>query len=188
LNFRIGKLFVFSAPSGTGKTSIIKGVLEKFSNLSFSVSATTRSKRHNEQDGVDYYFVSEEDFKCKVNKDEFLEWGKFFGYYYGTLKEPVFEKINSGISVLLEVDVKGAVNIKKSVPESVLIFISPPSIDELKTRLLNRKTESDEDFEKRIKRAEMELEYRDKFDYNVFNHNLDDAQKEVNEIIKCELE
>jgi guanylate kinase len=167
LNLKKGKLFVFSAPSGTGKTSIIKGVLEKFSNLSFSISATTRSKRHNERDGVDYYFVSEEEFKCMVHKDEFLEWGKFFGYYYGTLKKPVNEKINSGISVLLEVDVKGAVNIKKSVPESVLIFISPPSIDELKTRLLNRKTESDEDFEKRIKRAEMELEYRDNFDYNV---------------------
>lgn len=188
MNPRIGKLFVFSAPSGTGKTSIIKGVLEKFSSLSFSISATTRSKRHNEQDGVDYFFVSETEFKSKVRNDEFLEWGKFFGYYYGTLKKPVFEKINSGISVLLEVDVKGAVNIKKSVPESVLIFISPPSIDELKTRLLNRKTESDEDFEKRIKRAEMELEYRDKFDYNVFNHNLVDAQKEVNEIIKYELE
>lgn len=185
---RLGKLFVFSAPSGTGKTSIIKGVLEEFSNLSFSISATTRAKRHNEQNGIDYHFVSEEDFRLKVSNDEFLEWGKFFGYYYGTLKGPVFEKINSGISVLLEVDVKGAVNIKDSVPESVLIFISPPSIDELKMRLLNRKTESDEDFEKRIKRAEMELEYRDNFDYNVFNYNLHDAQKEVNEIIKHELE
>ena len=187
MNSRPGKLFVFSAPSGTGKTSIIKGVLDKFSELSFSISATTRSRRHNEKDCIDYYFLTEEEFKLKVGNDEFLEWGKFFGYYYGTLKEPVFEKINSGISVLLEVDVKGAINIKESVPDAVLIFISPPSIDELKTRLLNRKTETDEDFEKRIKRAEMELEYRDKFDYNVFNYNLGIAQEKVNEIIIHEL-
>lgn len=179
---------MFSAPSGTGKTSIIKGVLTEFPDLSFSISVTTRSRRPIEKDDIDYYFVTEEVFKEKVKNDEFLEWGKFFGYYYGTLKEVVFKEINSGRSILLEVDVKGAINIKDAVPESVLIFISPPSMYELKKRLYNRKTESDEDFEKRIKRAEMELEYRDKFDYHIYNFNLDDAQKEVNEIIKNELE
>ena len=173
-----GKLFVFSAPSGTGKTTIIKNVMEQFPELSFSISATTRSKRITETEGVDYFFM---------NKEEFLEWGKFFGYYYGTLKDLVFEKIDNGISILLEVDVKGALNIKEVYHDSVLIFISPPSMEELKKRLLNRKTESDEDFKKRITRAEMELNYREKFDYNVYNYNLDDAQKEVNEIIKSEL-
>ncbi len=182
-----GKLFVFSAPSGTGKTTIIKNVMEEFPELSFSISATTRGKRITETDRVDYFFMNKEGFKEKVRNEEFLEWGKFFGYYYGTLKDLVFEKINNGISILLEVDVKGALNIKDVYHDSVLIFISPPSIEELKKRLLNRKTESDEDFNKRITRAEMELNYRGKFDYNVYNYNLDDAQKEVNEIIKSEL-
>lgn len=182
-----GKLFVFSAPSGTGKTTIIKDVLEKHPQLSFSISATTRNRRSFEIDGVDYFFLNDEEFKKKVEKEEFLEWGKFFGYYYGTLNDLVFEKINVGNSIVLEVDVKGALNIKQVYPDSVLIFISPPSIEELKKRLYNRKTESDEDFNKRIERAEMELKYRDKFDYNVYNYNLDDAKIQVNEIIISEL-
>lgn len=182
-----GKLFVFSAPSGTGKTTIIKNVLNNYKELSFSISATTRAKRQNEMDGIDYFFLDEESFKKKIENDEFIEWGKFFGYYYGTLKNFVFEKINNGISMVLEVDVKGAINIKNAYRDSVLIFISPPSIDELKTRLYNRKTESDSDFAKRIERAEMELNYREKFDYNVFNYNLEDANKEVNKIIEKEL-
>lgn len=187
MNSKKGKLFVFSAPSGTGKTTIIKNVLDKFPELSFSTSVTTRNKRAMEVDGEDYFFVNVEEFKKKVENDEFLEWGKFFGYYYGTLKSVVFEKINAGTSILLEVDVKGALNIKKVYPDSVLIFISPPSIEELKNRLLNRKTESDEDFNKRIERARMELNYKEKFDYNVYNYNLDTANKEVEEIIKKEL-
>ena len=182
-----GKLFVFSAPSGTGKTTIIKDVLEKRPELSFSISATTRNKRSFEIDGVDYFFLNVDSFKEKVENEEFLEWGKFFGYYYGTLKNLVFEKINAGNSIVLEVDVKGALNIKQAYPDSVLIFISPPSIEELKKRLYNRKTESDEDFKKRIERAEMELKYKDKFDYNVYNYNLDEAKLKVNEIIKSEL-
>lgn len=182
-----GKLFVFSAPSGSGKTTIIKNVLNNFKELSFSISATTRKRRHNETEGIDYFFLDEDSFKKKVENDEFIEWGKFFGYYYGTLKNFVFEKINNGISMVLEVDVKGAINIKNVYKDSVLIFISPPSIEELKTRLYNRKTESDADFAKRIERAEMELNYREKFDYNVYNYNLDEASKEVNKIIEKEL-
>ena len=182
-----GKLFVFSAPSGSGKTTIIKNVLNTFKELSFSISATTRSKRPTEEEGIDYFFLDETAFRQKRDNDEFLEWGKFFGYYYGTLKSFVFERINKGISIVLEVDVKGALNIKRDYPDSVLVFISPPSIEELKIRLQNRKTESDVDFAKRIERAEMELNYREKFDYNVYNYNLDDAKKEVNKIIEKEL-
>jgi len=188
LKIKKGKLFVFSAPSGTGKTTLIKNVLEKFHELSFSISVTTRSKRNSETNKVDYYFINEEKFKERVRNEEFLEWGKFFGYYYGTLKKLVFEKINNGKSVVLEVDVKGALNIKEVYGDSVLIFISPPSMEELKNRLYNRNTESEEDFKKRIERAEMELNYKEKFDYNVYNYNLDDAKLEVNEIIKRELE
>ena len=179
---------MFSAPSGTGKTTIIKNVIDTFPELVFSISATTRKKRPNEIDGIDYFFHSKEKFKEKVENDEFLEWGKFFNYYYGTLKSFVFEKINNGTSMVLEVDVKGALNIKRDYPDSVLIFISPPSIEELKKRLRNRKTESDSDFEIRIKRAEMELTYREKFDYNAYNYNLEDAKLEVNNIIKNELD
>ena len=178
---------MFSAPSGSGKTTIIKNVLNTFKELSFSISATTRSKRPTEEEGIDYFFLDETAFRQKRDNDEFLEWGKFFGYYYGTLKSFVFERINKGISIVLEVDVKGALNIKRDYPDSVLVFISPPSIEELKIRLQNRKTESDVDFAKRIERAEMELNYREKFDYNVYNYNLDDAKKEVNKIIEKEL-
>jgi guanylate kinase len=183
-----GKLFVFSAPSGTGKTTIIKSVLHENPDFAFSISATTREKRFSESDGTDYFFISIDEFKSKIKNEEFLEWNKHFDYYYGTLKEFVFDRIDKGISIVLEVDVKGALNIKCVYPDSVLIFISPPSIEELKTRLLNRKTESDTDFKKRIERAEMELNYREKFDYNVYNYNLEDAKNEVNEIIKKELE
>lgn len=184
---RKGKLFVFSAPSGTGKTTIIKSVLEHSPDLVFSISATTRARRFNEREGIDYFFLTEEAFKEKIENDEFIEWGKFFGYYYGTLKDFVFDKINSGKSVVLEVDVKGAINIKNVYEDSILIFVSPPSMEELKNRLFNRRTESEEDFAKRIERAEMELNYRDKFDYNVYNYNLESAKSEVNGIIKKEL-
>lgn len=183
-----GKLFVFSAPSGSGKTTIIKHVLSTFEYLNFSTSATTRKKRSSEVDGIDYFFLTEKEFLEKIDKDEFLEWENFYGYYYGTLKKVVFEKIDEGFSIIVDVDVKGAVNIKKRYSNAVLIFILPPSIEELKNRLLNRKTESEEDLSKRIERAEMELNYRKNFDYNVYNCNLDDAKKEVVEIIKKELE
>lgn len=182
-----GKLFVFSAPSGSGKTTIIKNVLDKFPELIFSVSFTTRKKRPSEIDGKDYFFISETEFKNKIENDEFLEWGKFFGYYYGTLKSFIFENLNKGISIVLEVDVKGALNIKDVYHDSILIFISPPSINELKIRLFNRKTESDEDFKKRIERAEMELNFRSKFDYDIINNDLENAKEEVNKIISKEL-
>ena len=183
-----GKLFVFSAPSGTGKTTIIKNVLSTFPDLTFSISATTRARRKSEERNKDYFFLNVDEFKEKVENEEFLEWGKFFGYYYGTLKKIVFDQIEKGVSVVLEVDVKGALNIKQVYPDSVLIFISPPSIEELKNRLRNRKTETEEDFKKRIERAEMELGFQNKFDYHIRNYNLDVAKKEVNEIIKSELE
>lgn len=182
-----GKLFVFSAPSGSGKTTIVRKLLREFDDLVFSISATTRKRRGNEVEGKDYFFISEEEFKRKIENEEFIEWEKFYGYYYGTLKSFVDKQLEQNKSVLLEVDVKGAVRIKKKYSNSVLIFIAPPSKEVLKQRLINRKTETAEDLQKRIERAEMELEYRNKFDYVVINENLDKAIEEVKKIVKKEI-
>ncbi|MFA8343884.1 MAG: guanylate kinase [Rhodothermaceae bacterium] len=184
MNKSKAKLIVFTAPSGSGKTTIARRILNDYQNFEFSVSATTRERRENEVHGKDYYFISEEDFQNKIENDEFIEWEKFYDYHYGTLKSVVEEKLKNGISVIFDIDVKGAVNIKKYYPEdSVVIFVMPPSLEELKKRLTERKTESDEDFKKRIDRAEMELTYNDKFDYKVINEVLDDAVVQVKEII-----
>lgn len=182
-----GKLLVFSAPSGSGKTTIVRIILNKYKELDFSVSATTRKRRENETDGKDYFFISEEEFKKKIDAQEFIEWERFYDYYYGTLKSFVDDEIDSGKSVVLEVDVNGAVNIKKNYPSAVLIFIMPPSFEELKNRLINRSTETESDLKKRIERAEYEFTYKDKFDYVVINDKLEDAVNKVCEIIEKEI-
>jgi guanylate kinase len=183
LGHQKGKIFVLSAPSGAGKTTIIKSVLKDIPELVFSVSATTRRKRENETEGLDYFFLTESEFKNKIELDEFIEWEKVYDYYYGTLKSFVKDCVDSGKSILLEVDVKGGLHIKELFPESIIIFISPPSIEELKNRLKVRNTETESDFEKRIARAGMELSLRDKFDYIVVNNILEEAIKEVENII-----
>ncbi len=182
-----GKIFVFSAPSGSGKTTLVKYILKLFPQLVFSVSATTRAGRGNEIDGKDYFFISEDDFSRKIENDEFIEWEKFYDYYYGTLKSFVNETVESGKSIVLELDVKGALSIKERYPESVLIFIEPPSINALGERLKRRNTETEEDFRKRIDRAAMELSYKDKFDYCVINDDLDAAKADVKRIIEKEI-
>ncbi len=179
-----GKLIVFSAPSGSGKTTLVRYILSEFKELVFSVSATTREKRKNEKDGVDYFFISEEEFKEKINKNEFIEWEKFYDYYYGTLKSYVNEMFERGKAVVFELDVKGALNLKKHYPQAVLIFIKPPSVEAIKERLKRRNTESAEDYRKRIERAAMELKYQDKFDYIVENDNLENAKEKVKNIVK----
>ncbi len=181
------KLFVFSAPSGSGKTTIVKDVLNTFPNFVFSISATARKKRQSEKNGVDYFFISETEFKEKIEKNEFVEWEKFYDYYYGTLKSQIEENISKGLNTVFEVDVKGALSIKKYYPDAVLIFIAPPSIEELKQRLIKRNTETEEDLKKRIERAEMELSFKDKFDYEVSNSDLEIAKKKVREIIEKEI-
>jgi len=181
------KLFVFSAPSGSGKTTIVKEVLNSFPNFVFSISATTRKKRPNEKDGVDYFFITEKEFLERIEKNKFVEWEKFYDYYYGTLKSQIDDNIKNGRHTVFEVDVKGAISIKKYYPEAVLIFIAPPSIEELKQRLIKRNTETEEDLKKRIERAEMELSFKDKFDYVVSNSDLEFAKKEVKKIIEKEI-
>jgi guanylate kinase len=179
-----GHIFVISAPSGAGKTTIVKNILRDFPNIVFSVSATTRKKRDNETEGVDYHFISEKEFIAKIEKKDFVEWEKFYDYYYGTSKGFIEEKINNGISVLLEVDVKGALSIKTIYPEAILIYISPPSFEILVERLKNRRTEDEIDFKKRIERAKMELSQKDKFDYLVVNKDLNTAISETESLIK----
>jgi len=178
-----GKLIVFAAPSGAGKTTIKKIILNDYPEFVFSVSATTRKKREGETDGADYFFLSESDFKKKIENDEFIEWEKFYDYYYGTLKSFISEKVNEGKILLLDVDVKGAFNIKNYFPESLVIFIMPPSTETLKERLLKRKTETEEDLRKRLERAEMEMQYKDKFDFKVTNDDLNKTIKNVKKII-----
>lgn len=178
-----GKIIAISSPSGGGKTSVVKQILKDFPQIIFSVSATTRPKRSNEVNGVDYFFVSEQDFELKIKNDEFIEWERFYDYYYGTLKSFVDDNIKSGKSVLFEVDVKGALSLKKIYPNSFLIFIDPPSYEELIKRLKNRKTESAEDLQKRIDRAKMELSYKDKFDYIFVNDDLNKVYSNVKSLI-----
>lgn len=179
-----GKIIAVSSPSGGGKTSIVKQILKDFTEIGFSVSATTRPKRPNEKNGVEYFFVTEKEFEQKIKNDEFVEWERFYDYYYGTLKSFVDENIENGKSVLFEVDVKGALSLKKIYPESYLIFIDPPSFEELVKRLKNRKTESDEDLQKRIDRAKMELSHKQDFDYIFVNDELHKVYKSVKSLIK----
>lgn len=179
-----GKIIVISAPSGTGKTTIVRRVLKEFPELVFSVSATTRKKREHEIEGVDYFFISEEEFKKKIQNNEFVEWELFYDYYYGTFRSFIDKHIDNGKPVILEVDVHGAVEIKRIFPEAILIYIAPPSLDELIIRLKKRKTENEEELKKRIERAKMELSHKDKFDYFVINNDLNTAYYEIKVLIE----
>ncbi len=178
-----GKILIISAPSGSGKTTILKRVLAETPEVTYSVSATTRKPRSNEVHGKDYFFVSEEEFLKGIKEGAFVEWEKVYDYYYGTYKNFIFDIINQGRHILLEIDVKGALNIKSQFPESVSVFIIPPDIETLRQRLQNRKTESEADLKKRLDLAVHELQEKDKFDYRVVNAELDTAVKELHDLI-----
>ena len=181
------RLFVLSAPSGSGKTTIVKDILKNYPDFVFSISVTTRAKRSAETDSIDYFFVNEKEFQNKIDAGEFIEWEKVYEYYYGTLKNQINANIEKGLNTLFEVDVNGAFKIKEYCSNSVLIFIAPPGIDELKERLINRNTETAEDLKMRIERAKMELSVKDKFDYIVSNIDLEEAKKKVKQIIDKEI-
>ena len=184
---RKGLLVVFSGPSGVGKGTVRKKFFEKMGDkLYYSISMTTRGIREGETDGVDYHFVSKEQFLEEIQKDNVLDYNEYVGNFYGTPKDVVFEKINAGIDVVLEIEVNGAKMIKEKVPNCVSIFIAPPSYEALKERLIGRNTEPPEVIEKRLMKAEDEISSANLYDYVVINDDVDEASNEVISIIESE--
>jgi guanylate kinase len=181
-----GKLVIISAPSGAGKTTIVRHLLDKGLNLSFSVSATTRPIRGTEKNGTDYFYLSVPDFKKKIENDELVEWQEVYrDLYYGTLKSEIERIWKEGKSVLFDVDVKGGVNLKKIFGEdSLSIFIMPPSVAELEKRLTGRGTDTPEKISMRVEKAREEIELADKFDRIIINERLEKAKKETFELVK----
>lgn len=177
----MGKLLIFSAPSGSGKSTIINYLLQKNLNLQFSISATSRPPRGSEKNGVEYYFLSPDDFRKKIDNDEFLEYEEVYkDRYYGTLKTEVDRIINNGGNVIFDIDVVGGCNVKKHFGNKALsIFVEPPSIEELEIRLKKRGTDTLDTIKDRIEKAEHELTYANKFDVVIRNEDLETAQKEV---------
>ncbi|KAA6338871.1 Guanylate kinase [termite gut metagenome] len=181
-----GKVIILSAPSGSGKTSIVKYLLQQTPNLSFSVSATSRAPRDKERDGIDYFFISPEKFRQRIDNNEFLEYEEVYaGYYYGTLKAQVEDMLRKDQNVIFDVDVVGACNIKKCYDKQALsLFIQPPSIEELRNRLVSRGTDSPKTIENRITKAEYELSFADKADKIITNETLEVAQKEILQLVE----
>ena len=177
-----GKLIVISAPSGTGKTTVVKKLLQQSTNLEASVSFTTRKMRENEKEGLDYFFISEKTFTNMIQNDDFLEHATVFGNFYGTEKKSVSENLKKGVNIILEIDWQGALQIKSSMPSCVMIFLIPPSKDVLLRRLKNRGTDSDQEIAYRFNQAVLDLEQSNKFDHVLVNDQLD---KVVTEIALC---
>lgn len=182
-----GQIIVISAPSGAGKGTIIKKLLENNSKDRWlSVSATSRKPRTGEKEGVNYYFITEDEFKNKIKEEYFLEYTNYAGNYYGTPREYIREKINKGIDVILEIEIEGATNIKKLIPEALFIFIMPPSLKELVKRLKGRGTETNDKIIKRFNAAYREVNEVTKYNYVVVNDEIDTAVDKIESIIKAE--
>ena len=178
----MGKLFVISGSSGVGKGTVINEFLRKHPEFRLSISCTTRGKREGEEHGVNYFFLSKEEFKNCIDNNEFLEWAEFSGNYYGTKKEFVERCLANGENLILEIDTKGALNVKKLMPEANLIFIAPPSIEELEARLRGRHTETEEAIQKRLASIKLEIENSKHYDYVVINDTVENAVKRIEEI------
>ncbi len=179
-----GKLVVISAPSGAGKTTIARAMLAAFPSLSFSVSATTRPKRESETDGTDYFFLTRKEFERRVAAGDFAEWEEIYGNLYGSLKSEIERAGNEGRHLLFDVDVKGALSLKRLYPGALLVFIRPPSIEILTRRLRERKTEDEETFARRMQRVAMEMNQAESFDRVCVNDDLPRAVAEVKECVE----
>lgn len=186
----MGKLVIFSAPSGSGKTTIVRELLKHFPQFEFSISATSRQPRGQEQNGIDYYFMTNEEFRQRVERGEFVEWEEVYqGTCYGTLKSEMERIWSKGNVIIFDVDVMGGINLKKLFGEDACsMFIMPPSVEELERRLRGRATDSEETIQKRIAKAEFELSKSPEFDYTVVNDNLqvaiDEAKSIINNFLK----
>ena len=184
---RRGLVLVISSPSGAGKTTICKNIIEKVCNVSLSVSVTTRKKRKGEIEGKDYFFKTNEEFIPMMNNNDFIESAKVFGNFYGTLKAEVLQKIEDGIDVLVDIDWQGTRQIEKHMPEDIVkIFILPPSIKELEYRLGNRASENKEDFNKRMSEARKEISHYNEYDFVIINEEIEIAVNSVKQILYSE--
>ncbi len=181
-----GNLFVVSGPSGAGKGTIIREISKNDNDFKLSVSVTTRAPRNKEIEGVNYYFKTKEKFMDMIENDEFLEYAEVYDNFYGTPKKLVLEAVEKGETILLEIDIQGAIQVKKNYPEGIFIFILPPTMAELKNRIIERGSETDETLKKRMLSAFHEISYMEKYDYFIINDVLEDSIKSFKSIIKAE--
>jgi guanylate kinase len=181
-----GLLIVISGPSGAGKGTICKSFMDRNKNVALSVSATTRAPRNGEVEGINYYFMTKEEFKDKIHTNDFLEYAEVYDNYYGTPKSNVEEILESGKDVILEIDIQGALKVKENTEEGVFIFILPPSMQELKKRIINRGSETQESLMKRFKSAYKEINFISKYNYAVVNDKLEMAVEKLEAIISAE--
>jgi len=179
-----GRIIVVSAPSGAGKTTLCRHLLKKIPQIAYSISHTTRQPRKNEIEGKDYYFISTKEFEEKINQNFWVEWAKVHTNYYGTSKKHLERQTHQGLNVLLEIDIKGAKQIKNLFPDAVTIFIMAPSLDVLEKRLRQRETDTDEIINMRLENAKAEIEQKDFYDYIIVNDGLDLACERICEIVK----
>ncbi|MBP3926507.1 MAG: guanylate kinase [Clostridium sp.] len=180
-----GALVVVSGFSGAGKGTLMKALLERYDNYALSISATTRGPRTGEVDGREYFFKTREEFLQMIEADQLIEYAEYVNNFYGTPKDYVFSNLESGKDVLLEIEIQGALKVKEKFPDAVLIFVTPPSAEELRRRLLGRGTESLEKIEARLARAVQEAEYMDRYDYLLVNDNLDECVEEMHRLIQA---
>lgn len=183
---RKGLLILISGPSGTGKGTVCDLLRQKHPEISYSISATTRQPRPGEQDGVNYYFYTKENFQEMIDQGQLLEWAEVYGNFYGTPKQKVLDRLEAGEDILLEIDTQGALNVMKVMPEGLFIFLLPPSLEELAARLKGRGTETEESLHRRLGAAVDEIKLATKYRYVVVNDKVEDAQETIAKIIEAE--
>jgi guanylate kinase len=183
----IARVFVITGPSGVGKGTLIRGLMERLPDLELSVSATTRPPRPGERDGVDYHFLSREEFARRVAEGQFVEHADYAGRSYGTLRSELEDRLRAGVPVLLEIEVQGARQVRAAMPEAVQVFIAPPSLEALRTRLIGRGTDDRAEVERRLRVAAQELSAQPEFRHVVVNDRLDDALEQLSAVVSCAL-
>lgn len=183
---RSGFLLVLSGPSGAGKNTVLNATMQLRNDLVYSVSATSRPRRPHEQDGVDYFFLTPEEFERRIRTNEFLEWAEYCGYRYGTPRSFVEKSLQDGYVVVMDVDIQGARQIKERMPNAIFVFLLPPTLDELESRLRGRRTDSDDAISRRLQAANDELRAGVDYDYAIVNNKVEDAAAQLSAIITAE--